>query len=267
MPATGLQSFIGRPIVVKIGGNSLADEPEFLPRLATELAQLQAAGVRIVLVHGGGPQIDVALAQAGLVPRKRADGRRITDAATMAIVASTMHALRATLIVTLQAAGCVVAAPPQSPVTAAPLDSAEDRIGKPIACDIAALLPLLESGHMPVLHSVASGRDGLDYNVNADDYALALAVALQAERLILATNVAGVWGADKQPLPVLTAELAATLIQQGVIQGGMIPKVESALGAVAAGVGGIAIIDGHRLGALTLALTAPQQVGTLVCSR
>jgi acetylglutamate kinase len=126
------------------------------------------------------------------------------------------------------------------------------------------LQEVLQSGAIIVLNSVGMGHDGLAYNINADDYALAVAVALKAERLILVTNVMGVWGADRTPLPRLTPRLAQELVAQGVIAGGMIPKVESALAALAAGVGGIAIIDGHRPHALTIALSAPEQVGTLL---
>lgn len=259
-----LSTFAGKTIVIKIGGNSIAEAPAFLPAMARQLRQLQAEGISIILVHGGGPQIDVALRAAGIAPVKAADGRRRTDATTMDVVARTMRIISLGVVEALQQAGCSTMIPPQTPVVAQPLWDDGDRTGRPVLVEVELLQEWLQSGAILVLNSVGHGLDGLSYNVNADDYALVVATALQAERLILATNVMGVWGADRQPIARLTPALAADLMAQGVIAGGMIPKVQSALAALAAGVGGIAIIDGHQPDALTIALTAPQRIGTLL---
>ncbi len=263
---TNLSAFAGKTVVVKIGGNSIAEDSRFLPNVAAQLRQLQSAGIGIVLVHGGGPQIDAALRAAGIAPVKGADGRRLTDAASMDVVARTMRIISLSVAEALQFADCKAMIPSQTPVIAQPLHEDGDRTGKPALVEADMLQEWLQSGAVVLLNSVGHGLDGLSYNINADDYALAVAAGLRAERLILATNVMGVWGADKQPIARLTPALAADLIAQGVIAGGMIPKVESALAALVAGVGGIAIIDGHQADALTIALTAPQQIGTLLAA-
>ena len=263
---SNLSAFAGKTVVIKIGGNSIAEDPAFLPAMAAQLRQLQTENLGIVLVHGGGPQIDVALRAAGIAPVKGADGRRRTDATSMDVVARTMRIISLSVTETLQQAGCQTMIPSQTPVVAQPLWDDGDRTGRPVLVEAELLQEGLQSGAILVLNSVGHGLDGLSYNINADDYALAVAAALQAERLILATNVMGVWGVDRQPIARLTPALANDLIAQGVIAGGMIPKVESALAALAAGVGGIAIIDGHQPNALTIALTAPQQIGTLLAA-
>lgn len=264
MQLAPLKSYAGQIIVVKIGGNSIAEDAQFLPAIAGQLQQLQKAGAAIILVHGGGPQIDAALRAAGITPAKGPDGRRLTDASTMDVVARTMRIISLSVVEALQAVGCAAQQAPTTPVLALPLTPDGDRTGKPALVESDMVRDWLQSGAVLVLNSVGHGVDGLAYNINADDYALALAAALQAMRLILVTNVMGVWGADKKPLAQLTPSLAGQLIASGVIAGGMIPKVESALAALGAGVGGIAIIDGHRPDALTIALTQPEQVGTLL---
>lgn len=263
---SSLSVFAGKTIVIKIGGNSIAEDPHFLPGIAAQLRQLQTARISLVLVHGGGPQIDAALRAAGITPVKGADGRRLTDAASMDVVARTMRIISLSVAEALQQAGCQAMIPSQTPVIAQPLHEDGDRTGRPVLVEADMLREWLQSGDVVLLNSVGHGLDGLSYNINADDYALAVAAGLRAERLILATNVKGVWGADRQPIPRLTPALAADLIKQGVIAGGMIPKVESALAALTAGVGGIAIIEGHQTDALTIALTAPQQIGTLLAA-
>lgn len=254
----------GQIIVVKIGGNSIAEDLSFLGNMARQLRALQIAGHALVLIHGGGPQIDAALRAAGITPAKGPDGRRLTDAQTMDVVARTMRTISLTVVTALQEAGCAVQRAPTTPVMALPLTDDGDRTGRPALVERDLLLQWLASGDILVLNSVGYGVDGLAYNINADDYALAVAASLQAKRLILVTNVMGVWDADKKPLPSLTPTAARALMAGGVIKGGMIPKVESALAGLAAGIGGIAIIDGHRPDALTIALTKPEAVGTLL---
>lgn len=260
-------AFAGKLVVVKIGGNSLADDPAFLPQIVAQLVQLQREGVRLILVHGGGPQIDRALREESISTAKAADGRRITNAAAMTVIATAMEKIRADILAALRSGGSQAEPIGVSPVLAMPVEMNGDRTGRPVGVDASSISALLDRGAIPVLHSIARGRDdALAYNVNADDCALAVAGHLRASRLVLVTNVQGVWGADKQPLPLLTPELSKELIAAGVIAGGMIPKVESAVAALVAGVGGIAIIDGHRPEALLTALLAPQRVGTLIAA-
>ena len=265
-----LHSYAGQTIVVKIGGNSIAEDPDFLKVFAQQLEFLQSRSIKLVLVHGGGPQIDRALKESGLTPAKGPDGRRLTDQPTMAVVARVMGEMSATVAQALEQQACrVFTAATQGVcfVTAQPLKGAsgeDDRTGTPRSVDSAALQNHLRKNDIVVLNSVGCGVDGGLFNVNADDYATAIAVALKARRLILATNVAGVYDANKHPISLLTPQKAQELIASGVIAGGMIPKVESALHALTQGVGGIAIIDAHKNWALMGELLTKKGFGTLI---
>lgn len=265
-----LHTYAGQTVVVKIGGNSIAEDPDFLAAIARQLEFLQSRRIKIVLVHGGGPQIDAALREAGIVPVKGADGRRITDRATMEVVARVMGEISRTVASTLEHHGCrtyTAVASGRCFVQARPLNSGgelDDRTGTPSYVNREAIEDLLRYKQVIVLNSVGRGEDGGDYNVNADDYATAIAVALKARRLILATNVSGVYDADKQPISLLTPPKAEELISSGIIAGGMIPKVQSALNALTSGVGGIAIIDAHKNWALLGELLTKKGFGTLI---
>ncbi len=269
-----LHAYTRQVVVIKIGGNSIAEDPDFLTAIAQQIEFLQSRHIRIVLVHGGGPQIDRALTDAGITPVKGADGRRVTDPATMAVVAQVMGAISQDVTVALEDQGCTAfnaSALGVCYVEAESLQpeefSHQDRTGRPVAVDAEGLSAKLEQGKIVVLNSVGRGADGHDYNVNADDYAMAVALALRARRLILATNVAGVYDAEKKPISLLTPKTAKSLIASGVIAGGMIPKVESALSALTQGVGGVAIIDAHKNWALLGELLTRKGFGTLIASR
>jgi acetylglutamate kinase len=253
-------------VVVKIGGHSLAADPKFLVSIAAQLRALQGSGKNLLLLHGGGPQIDAALSDAGIAVRRGADGRRLTDATTMQVTAKALQNLSQDILAALTAAGCAAAVPDQTPIWAQP-KADNDFSAYPEAIDEAALRELLLAGQMPVLNSLGRNKEATQlYNINADDAAMKVAVGLQAANLLLATNVMGVWDQDKRPLPILTPDIAQNFIADGTIHGGMIPKIESALAALAAGIGRITILDGHRPEALVKALAHPEEVGTLICN-
>ncbi len=260
-------------VVVKIGGNSMAADEGFLPSLARQLEFLQSRRVRLVVVHGGGPQLDQALHARQVTFTKGADGRRLTSAVAMEAVAEVMATLTRQVAESCTAAGCRVRVPAEEGTVflhAKPLDprlaafTPEDRTGTPSGVDANKLQAFLTTGAIVIMSSLGRGADGLLCNINADDSAMALAVALKARRLILATNVAGVYGADGAPLSRLTPTSAHHLVAEGVIKGGMVPKVESALAALAAGVGGVAIVDAHQDWALLGELLTRQGFGTLI---
>jgi acetylglutamate kinase len=269
-----LHAYVGQTVVIKIGGNSIEEDPSFLTTIGPQLEFLQSRHVAIVLVHGGGPQIDRALNAAGLARAKRADGRRPTDSAMMAVVSKVMGDISHVVAEALEKQGCKVfnaAAAGKCFVKTKPLfegngdpSALEDRTGIPADVDRRGLAVLLQEGNLVVLKSVGSGADGKDVNVNADDYAMAVAMALGARRLVFATNVAGVLDANKEKISELSPEKARALIAEGVIAGGMIPKVESALDALKAGVGGVAIIDAHKTWALLGEMLTKQGFGTLI---
>jgi len=270
-----LAAYTGQTIVIKIGGNSIDEDPDFLPSLARQLEFLQSRRLKIVLVHGGGPQIDRALAEAGMNSVRGPDGRRLTSPEMMEIISGTMAKISLAIAKELRRAGCdvFVAADSKSRfVEARPLFSASaraaenDRTGMPSRVDSESLRRCLDKGKIVVLSSVGRGVGGNDYNINADDFATAVAVALAAKRLMLATNVSGVYDSNKNLMESLSAAGALELISEGIISGGMVPKVESALRAIEGGVDGVAIINAHTEWALLGEIMTRKGFGTLVKS-
>jgi acetylglutamate kinase len=272
-----LRAYQGRIVVLKIGGNSIAEDELFMSKIARQIVFLNANGVRVVLVHGGGPQIDDALRDRKIATSKGKDGRRITSPRAMGVVAQVMKRMNQSLASALIAEGArkdgiMLAARLARPLVSAesldPSDPQGNRSGKPGEVNTAPLDKALDTGKIVVLHSLGVGEDGKTlYNINGDDYAMAVAIAIKAKRLIMVTNVDGVLGRERKRIPVLDRETAKTLIGDGTISGGMVPKVESALWVVRQGVGGVAIIDGFRPWAILAELLTHQGLGTLVRSR
>ncbi|MGE3622261.1 MAG: acetylglutamate kinase [Bdellovibrionales bacterium] len=268
-----LDAYEHRTIVIKIGGNSIAEDEYFLTKIARQVKFLRANGVRVVLIHGGGPQIDQALRKKKIEIEKSLDGRRITSPRAMQVVRSVMNEMNRKVAAALVEEGCrkekilIAARHPRYFVQAAPIDpdaAEHNRSGKPVAVSADELKRVLDKGRIVVLHSVGLGRDGKTlYNINGDDYAMAVAIALAAKRLILVTNVAGVLDQRRKRIPAIDEEMASQLIAEGVITGGMIPKVESALWVVKEGVGGVAIIDGFTPWAILAEMLTHEGLGTL----
>jgi acetylglutamate kinase len=267
-----LDAYQDRTIVIKIGGNSIAEDEHFLSKIAAQVKFLRANGVRVILVHGGGPQIDHALRAKKIEFKKAADGRRITSPKAMQVVKTVMNEVNKTVVAALIAAGCrkdkilSAARHPRYFVQGAPLDPEDEhnRSGRPATVDGKELTRALDRHRVVVLHSIGLGRDGKTlYNINGDDYAMAVAVAVEAKRLIFVTNVAGVLDKKRRRITVIDQEMAEQLIAEGVITGGMLPKVESALWVVKQGVGGVAIIDGFKPWAILAELLTHEGFGTL----
>ncbi|MDE2029479.1 MAG: acetylglutamate kinase [Alphaproteobacteria bacterium] len=267
-----LRAYQGRTIVVKIGGNSIAEDELFLSKIARQAVFLNTNGVRVVIVHGGGPQIDEALLHKHIESAKGADGRRITSLKAMAIVADVMKKMNLLVADALIEAGCpknklMIAAKQMRPlVQAEGLDPADanNRSGRPVGMTAQPVERALAQDKIVVLHSlgIAARGNGL-YNINGDDYAMAVASAIKAKRLVLVTNVEGVLDRNRERIPVIDQPMAEGLIAEGIISGGMVPKVESAFEVVRQGVGGVAIIDGFRPWAVLGELLTHQGLGTL----
>ena len=268
-----LRAYQGRTVVIKIGGNSIAEDELFLSKVARQLVFLNTNGVRVVLVHGGGPQIDDALREKNVETTKGKDGRRITSPAAMRIVAQVMKRMNLTVAQALIDAGCPkdkvwIAAKMAKPVMLAdsldPSDAQNNRSGLPKRLEAKPVEAALQAGKIVVLHSLGIGDDGKTlYNVNGDDYAMEVAAGIKAKRLILVTNVSGVLDANRARIPMIDRPMARQLIDSGIISGGMVPKVESALKVVKKGVSGVAIIDGFMPWAILAELLTHQGLGTL----
>lgn len=266
-----LAAYAGQTIVIKIGGNSIDEDPDFLPSMAEQVEFLQSRRIRLVLVHGGGPQIDRALTEAGIQSPKRADGRRPTTAAAMVVVEQVMHAISRAVANALEKRGCRVYTAASAnrlfidvkPFANVP-DGLENLAGRPTQVDADDLRAELDRGNILVLHCLGRGPEQQVFNTNADDYAMAVAMALGARRLMLATNIKGVLDANKMLIERLSPTTARALIANGTISGGMIPKVESALCALEGGVDGIVIIDAHIKWSLLGEILTHKGFGTLL---
>jgi len=272
-----LRAYQGRIIVIKIGGNSIAEDELFLSKIARQMVFLNTNGVRVVLVHGGGPQIDDALREKKIETSKGKDGRRITSPKAMNVVAQVMKKMNLQAADALIEAGArkeqiFAAARQAKPLMLAesldPTDAKNNRSGKPVEAIAGPIQKALNEGKIVVLNSMGIGSDSKTiYNINGDDYAMQIARDIHAKRLILVTNVAGVLDKNRERIPLIDREMAQQLIKSGVINGGMVPKVESALWVVKQGVGGVAIIDGFKPWAVLAELLTHEGLGTLFRSR
>ncbi len=239
-------------LTLKLGGALLDDQPT-LASLATQLALLQEAGVRPCLVHGGGPQISQALAAAG-IPDQRHAGLRITPPEAATIVQQEMDALGKELAAALTRAGLAVfhVAGSQDRLTATPKVAEVDlgRVGTATGFD-ALGLPGPVGGPIPIVTPVGTDGQG-PLNVNADEGAATIAAALGSDHLVLATDVPGVQGPDGTTIHHLGPAQARHLVETGTARGGMIPKLEAGLGALADGVRHVHVtsLDGGTLTAL-----------------
>lgn len=261
------------PVVVKLGGSAMED-PAATETCLHSLTTLHKLGVPLVVVHGGGKPIDRAMAQAGLVPRKVA-GRRYTDDATLTIVVRVLKdEINAGLVAQLQSrnvpavAACEVLRGecwrlinPDGP----PIDLG--RVGRIAAVDTATLKRSLDMGQLPVIPSIARDAEGQWLNINADTVAAAVAGALQTRQTIFLTDTPGVLRDRTNPdslISSLQAQEARELMAQGVIEGGMIPKVEACLEALEAGAQAALILDGRVPYALLAVFLHDRFPGTVI---
>jgi acetylglutamate kinase len=265
-----IQRFAGRRVVVKYGGAAMVRE-DLREAVFRDLALLACVGVQPVVVHGGGPEINQWLGRLDIEPRFR-DGLRVTDAETMDVVEMVLVGRVNKQIVNglIQVGGKAVglAGVDGSLVRARALgDGANGLVGDVAAVDPAVLRPLLSSGYIPVISSVAPNAAGQAYNINADTVAGELAASLQAEKLILLTDTPGILRNRADPSSLihqLTLAEARQLIEDGVVEGGMLPKTQCCIRALAQGVHAAHIVDGRVSHSLLLEVFTNAGIGTMV---
>jgi len=265
-----IQRFAGRRIVVKYGGAAMVRE-DLREAVFRDLALLACVGVQPVVVHGGGPEINQWLARLAIEPQFR-DGLRITDADTMDVVEMVLIGRVNKQIVNglnrvggraVGLAGCdggLLQARPWG-------DGSHGLVGDVAGVNPLVLAPLLDNGYIPVISSVAPTEEGESHNINADTVAGELAAALQAEKLILLTDTPGILIDREDPASLvrqLTLPEARRLIADGVVNGGMTPKTECCIRALAQGVRAAHIVDGRVPHALLLEVFTKAGIGTMV---
>jgi acetylglutamate kinase len=240
------------------------EDEELKDSFAQDVALMKYVGMNPVIVHGGGPQIDAALKQTGIEPRF-VRGLRVTDAATMDVVEMVLVGKINKEIVTLlnrHGASAVGLCGKDGELVVARKRRGSDLgfVGDVVGVNARVIESL--QGFVPVIAPVAADAEGVSYNINADVVAGKVAEALRAEKLILLTDVEGVKGRDDGLLDTLPADVAADMIREGTIVGGMIPKVECCLEAIRGGVRQAHVIDGRVRHALLLEVLTNRGVGT-----
>lgn len=274
-----LQRYAGKTFVIKYGGHAMGDA-ELARDFAEDVVLLKAVGINPVVVHGGGPQIGAMLKRLG-VESRFIGGLRVTDAATAEVAEMVLAGkINKEIVAWIDAAGgraIGISGKDARLVTAEKVTRTEpDRnsgierhvdlgfVGDPVAVDPSILTMLASQNVIPVVAPVALGADGHTYNINADTMAGAIAGALGAARFFLLTDVAGVLDKAGELQSDLHPARIAELKADGTISGGMIPKVETCVAAVEAGVDAAVILDGRVPHAMLLEIFTRQGVGTLV---
>ncbi|WP_347332578.1 acetylglutamate kinase [Marinimicrobium locisalis] len=277
-----IQRFTGKTIVIKFGGNAMVDE-ELQNSFARDIVLMKLVGMNPIVVHGGGPQIGDLLKQLN-IQSEFVDGMRVTDSKTMDVVEMVLGGTVNKQIVSLinhnggHAIGITgkdgqlirarkLSAKRQSPEMKAPEIIDIGHVGEVASINTSVINMLLGSDFIPVIAPIGVGDDGASYNINADLVAGKIAEVLQAEKLMLLTNVAGLQDKQGEVLTGLTTKQVDELIADGTIYGGMLPKIACALDAVKGGVNSAHIVDGRVAHAVLLEIFTDAGVGTLITNK
>ncbi len=253
-------------VVIKYGGHAM-DDPALCAAFAAGLARLSARDMRLVVVHGGGPQISAMLKKLHIESRFE-QGLRVTDQPTMDVVEMVLcgqvNKAVATLFQQHGARAVGISGKDAALLRARPINPTLGLVGEVHAVDAGVVRTLLDGGYLPVVAPVAMGDDGKSLNVNADTAAGAMAGALHAEYFVLISDVPGVLDADRRLIPALTRARIDALTAEGVIHSGMIPKVGACLHALDAGCRKALILDGRAESSLERYLLEGAPLGTVV---
>lgn len=272
-----IQKFHGQTVVIKYGGNAMIDE-QLKNNFARDVVLMKLVGINPIIVHGGGPQIGDLLHKLG-IESKFVGGMRITDADTMDVVQMVLGGLVNKEIVSLinthggravgitgKDGGLLKAQKLSAHTVDKDTEEFVDigQVGEVTEVNVDVLETLTESQFIPVIAPIGVGGDGESYNINADIVAGKVAEALVASKLVLLTNTPGILDAEQNTLSGLSKADVKSLISEGIINEGMLPKVECALSAVSSGVQSVQIIDGRVPHALLLEIFTDSGVGTQI---
>ncbi|MEG7524523.1 MAG: acetylglutamate kinase [Chromatiales bacterium] len=277
-----IQRFTGKTVVIKYGGNAMVDQA-LKDSFARDVVLMKLVGINPVVVHGGGPQIADLLRRLGK-DSEFVQGMRVTDSETMDVVEMVLGGLVNKDIVNLinraggsavgltgKDGGLIHARKMKITANSPDLEASEiidiGHVGEVESIDVSIVDMLVHGNFIPVIAPIGVGKDGRSYNINADLVAGKMAEVLQAEKLILLTNITGLLDKDGGLLTGLNAERVDELIADGTIHGGMLPKIGCALEAVKTGVNSAHIIDGRVEHAVLLELFTDEGVGTLIRRR
>ena len=264
-----IKKYSGKIVVIKYGGNAMINE-HLKQQVMEDIALLWLIGVKVVLVHGGGPEISETMEKLGK-QAKFVDGLRVTDKETVDIVQMVLAGkVNKTLVNLIQMNGghaVGLSGIDGGIIEATMQNEALGYVGKITKIRPQPINDLLEKNYIPVISTVASDRQGNTYNINGDTAAARIAGALNAERLIMMTDIAGILRDKDDPttlIPHITTSEAKELYASGVISGGMIPKVDCCIDALEHGVDNVVIMDGRIPHSILMELLTDEGAGTMV---
>ena len=264
-----IRRYNGKCVVVKYGGNAMINQ-QLKEQVMEDIVLLWLIGVKVVLVHGGGPEISETMAKLGKKP-EFVDGLRVTDKETVDIVQMVLAGkVNKTLVNMLEMKGGKAMGISGIDGRLIEADFKDERlgyVGNITNVNIQPVTDLLEKGYIPVVSTVACDENGNTYNINGDTAAARVAGALEAERLIMMTDIAGILRDKDDPttlIPKITVEEAKSLYKQNVISGGMIPKVDCCIDALNHGVNNVVIMDGRIPHSILMELLTDEGAGTMV---
>lgn len=264
-----MQRYAGSTIVIKLGGHAMGSD-EGMESFARDVVLMRQVGVNPIVVHGGGPMINSMLDRLNIQSEFK-DGKRVTDAATMEVVEMVLSGSvnkRIVQAINRQGGRAVgLSGKDTNLITCTAANPDLGLVGQPSQMDPTILRTLSDNEVIPVVAPLGAGENGETFNINGDTAAGAVASALQADRLLLLTDVAGVKNAAGDVITELSADQIRELVASGVIAGGMIPKTETALDAIARGVRAVVILDGRVPNACLLELFTEHGAGSLIRSR
>ena len=264
-----IRQYYGKTVVVKYGGNAMTSDI-LKEQVMEDLVLLRLVGVRVVLVHGGGPDVSEMMTKLGKKP-EFVDGLRVTDRETVDIVQMVLAGkINKTLVNLLEMKGghaIGLSGMDGRMIEAKRKDERLGYVGEITAVNIAPVEYLIERGYIPVVSTLGCDGEGNTYNINGDTAAAAIAGALGAERLIMMTDIAGILRDRDDPatlIPEITVADAEKLKEEGIVSGGMIPKVECCIDAIRRGVKKVIIMDGRVPHSILMELLTDEGAGTLV---
>lgn len=264
-----IQNYAGKVVVIKYGGNAMVNDDLKL-QVMEDIVLLRLIGVHVVLVHGGGPDINQMLQKIGKESVFK-DGLRVTDKETMEVAQMVLAGkTNKNLVNLLESKGgkAIGISGIDGMLIKATMNNPDlGYVGKITNINVQPILDLIEKGYIPVVSTIACDDQGNSYNINADTAAARIAGAMQAERLITMTDIAGILRDKDDPdsvIPCIDIEEAGKLFEQGIISGGMIPKVECCIEAIIEGVERVTILDGRVPHALLMETLTDEGAGTMV---
>ena len=261
-----LQRYEGATVVIKFGGHAMGDDAE-MASFARDIVLMRQVGVNPVIVHGGGPMINQLLDRLG-IESTFVHGKRVTDAETVKVVEMVLAGyVNKRIVQAINAQGGTAVGLSGKDANLMICDATDPElgyVGTPAQMDPTVLRRLFEAEMIPVVAPLGSGRRGETFNVNGDTAAGAVAAALNADRLLLLTDVAGVKNSSGEVVTELSPDQIRAMTNSGEIAGGMIPKTETALHAIEGGVRAVVILDGRAPNACLLELFTDHGAGSLI---